>query len=98
MRTVVIAATILAVFSATNLVYHVARKPTEMFAPVSGAFDKTPAETWQQYAPLFRDYSTAAITPELLAALAQVERAGNPVASNYWRGHLTWDPSAVSQP
>jgi hypothetical protein len=98
MRIVVITATILAVFSATNLVYHVVRKPTEMFFPVSGGFKKTPAETWQQYAPLFREYSTAAITPELLAALAQVESAGNPVASTYWRWRVTWDPFAVYQP
>jgi hypothetical protein len=41
-RIVVIAATILAVFSATNLVYHLVRKPTEVFAPVSGAFNKAP--------------------------------------------------------
>ena len=40
-RIVVIAATILAVFSATNLVYHLVRKPTEVFAPVSGEFNKT---------------------------------------------------------
>jgi hypothetical protein len=98
MRVVVIAAIILAVFVATNLVYHVVRKPTEMFFPVSGAFNKTPAETWQQYAALFREYSTAAITPELLAALAQVESTGNPVASTYWRWRLTWDPFAVYQP
>jgi hypothetical protein len=58
-RIVVITATILAVFSAANLVYHVVRKPTEVFAPVSGAFNKTPIETWRQYAPLFREYSTA---------------------------------------
>jgi hypothetical protein len=76
-RIVVIAATILAVFSATNLVYQVLHKPTEVFAPVSGAFNKTPIETWRQYAPLFREYSTAVICPELLAALAQVEAAGN---------------------
>jgi hypothetical protein len=75
-RIVVIAATILAVFSAMNLVYQVLRKPTEVFAPVSGAFNKTPIETWRQYAPLFREYSTAVIPPELLAALAQVEGAG----------------------
>ena len=49
-RIVIIAATILAVFFATNLVYQVLRKPTEVFAPVSGAFNKTPAETWHQYA------------------------------------------------
>jgi hypothetical protein len=60
MRIVVIAATVL---SATNLVYQIVRKPTEMLFPVSGAMNKMPAETWQQYAPLFREYSTATITP-----------------------------------
>jgi len=38
-----------------------------------------------QYGPLFRRHSTVVITPELLAALAQVEGAGNPVARTYWR-------------
>jgi hypothetical protein len=98
MRIVIIAATILAVYFATNLVYHVVLKPTEMLFPVKGAFNKTPAETWRQYAPLFREYSTAAITPELLAALAQVESTGNPVASTYWRWRLTWDPFAIYEP
>jgi hypothetical protein len=65
---------------------------------VSGAFNKKPAETWRQYAPLFREYSTATITPELLAALAQVESAGNLVASTYWRCRVTWHPFAVYQP
>ena len=97
-RIVAIAATVLAVFFAANFVYHVVRKPTEMFFPVSGALNKTPLETWRQYAPLFREYSTAAITPELLAALAQVESAGNPLASTYWRWRLTWDPFAIYQP
>ena len=97
-RIVVIAATILAVFSAMNLVYQVLRKPTEVFAPGSGTFNKTPIETWRQYAPLFREYSTASISPELLAALAQVEGAGNPVASTYWRWRLTWNPFAIYQP
>ena len=98
MRIVLIAATILAVFSGMNLVYQVLRKPTEVFAPVSGAFNKTPAETWRQYAPLFREYSAASISPELLAALAQVEGAGNPVASTYWRWRLTWNPFTIYQP
>jgi hypothetical protein len=93
-----LAATVFAIFSATNLAYHVAGKPTEMFFPVSGALNKTPLETWRQYAPLFREYSTAAISPELLAALAQVEGAGNPLASTYWRWRLTWDPFEIYQP
>ena len=98
MRIVVIAATVLAVFSATNLVYQIVRKPTEMLFPVSGAMNKMPAETWRQYAPLFREYSTATIAPELLAALAQVEGAGNPVARTYWRWRLTWNPFAIYKP
>jgi len=91
----VVATMLLAVFSATNLVYQVARKPTEMFFPFRSAFNKSPAETWRHYEPLFRIYSTAIITPELLAALAQAEGAGNPVAHTYWRWQLTWHPLAI---
>ena len=38
------------------------------------------------------------ITPELLAALAQVESTGNPLANTYWRWRLTWNPFAIYQP
>jgi len=85
-------------FFAINLFYHVLRKPTEIFAFVSANFNKAPAETWRQYGRLFREYSTAAISPELLAALAQVEGAGNPVARTYWRWQLSWNPLALYQP
>src|SRR6516162_3164938 len=97
-RVVVLSLVLVAVFFVTNLVYHVLHKPTEVFSPVSGGFNKTPIETWRRYAPLFREYSTASIQPELLAALAQVESAGNPIANTYWRWHLTWNPYAVYQP
>jgi hypothetical protein len=97
-RIVAIVATVLAVFFAANLVYHLVRKPSEMFLPVSAALDKTPIETWRVYAPLFREYSTATITPELLAALAQVESTGNPLANTYWRWRLTWNPFTIYQP
>jgi len=94
----IIATAVLALFAATNLVYQVARKPTEMFFPVSGALAKAPADTWAEYAPLFRAHSTAAITPELLAALAQVEAAGDPLARTYWRWRLSWNPLAIYRP
>jgi hypothetical protein len=97
-RIVAIVATVLTVFFAANLVYHLVRKPSEMFLPVSAALDKTPIETWRQYAPLFREYSTATITPELLAALAQVESTGNPLANTYWRWRFAWNPFAIYQP
>ncbi len=98
LRGFIVAALVLASLAAANLVYHVARKPTEMLFPVSGALDKPPAETWRDYAPLFREYSTAAIPPELLAALAQIEGAGNPVAHTYWRWRLDWHPFAIWAP
>lgn len=85
-------------WAATNWLYQVVRKPAELFFPVSGALDKTPAETWRTYQRIFRAHATPVITPELLAALAQVEGAGNPVARTYWRWRATWDPFGVYRP
>src|SRR6185503_17683180 len=45
-----------------------------------------------------REHSTAVITPELLAALAQVESSGNPVARTYWRWQLASDPFELYRP
>jgi len=70
---------------AINALYQVMRKPTELFFPVSGVLYKTPEETWRAYAPLFERDATSTITPQLLAALAQVEASGNPLARTYWR-------------
>ena len=97
-RIVGVAAILLAVVSLTNLVYHVVHKPTELFFFVGNTLDKEPAETWRQYGPLFRTYSTSTIAPELLGALAQVESTGNPVARTYWRWRLRLNPLAVYQP
>jgi hypothetical protein len=88
----------LAGFPLVNLVYHVILKPTELFAFIGHRLDKEPAETWRQYAPLFREHSTSAIAPELLAALAQVESSGNPVDRTYWRWRWSFNPFAIYQP
>jgi hypothetical protein len=89
---------VLLVWLTVNWVYQVIRKPTEVFFPVSGVMAKRPPETWRRYAPLFHKHSTDVITPPLLAALAQVEGAGNPVARTYWRWQPTWNPLAVYRP
>jgi hypothetical protein len=81
-----------------NGMYQVIRKPSELFFPVSGTLNKIPAETWRQYAPLFRKYSTSVISPEFLAALAQVEGSGNPVVRTYWRWSFTAQPFNVYRP
>ena len=83
---------------ALNWIYQVVRKPAELFFPVSGALSKTPAETWRQYEAIFREHSTALMTPELLAALAQIEGAGNPVALTPWRLRASPDPREVYRP
>jgi hypothetical protein len=83
---------------ALNWTYQVIRKPTELFFPVSGTLSKSPPDTWRQYAPLFQAYSTRTITPELLAAIAQEEGAGNPVARTYWRWQLSWNPFELYRP
>ena len=83
---------------AVNAIYQVMRKPTELYFPVSGVLAKAPADTWRAYGPLFRRHSTAVISPELLAALAQVEGSGDPVARTYWRWRLTAEPFEMYRP
>jgi len=89
---------LLALSFAVNWAYQVVRKPAELFFPVSGALSKTPMETWRQYESIFREHATATITPDFLAALAQVEAAGNPLARTYWRWRLTAEPFKVYRP
>ncbi|GMO17605.1 transglycosylase SLT domain-containing protein [Bradyrhizobium sp. TM233] len=93
-----IVAVLLAALALLNIAYQIIRKPTELFAVVGHALDKEPVETWASYGPVFRKLSTATITPELLAALAQVESSGNPVARTYWRWRWSFNPLAIYKP
>jgi hypothetical protein len=89
---------VVTVWATVNWMVQVIRKPAEIFFPVSRSLVKPPAQTWQQYRQLFATHSTAVVTPELLAALAQVEGGGNPMARTYWRWRLTWNPFEVYRP
>ncbi len=91
-------AILLAVSLAINWIYQVIRKPTELFFPVSGTLFKSPQETWREYGPVFRKHATNVISPELLAALAQVEGSGNPVARTYWRWSWKLEPFEIYRP
>jgi hypothetical protein len=97
-RILVAATAVVLVWAAVNWMYQVLRKPTELFFPADRVLAKTPRDTWRRYEPLFVEHSTTVITPELLAAIAQIEGAGNPVARTYWRWHLTWHPMKVYRP
>ena len=97
-RIIASAILLVAVWASVNWIVQAVRKPTEVFFPVSGSLAKTPAETWRQYGSLFVKHSTAVITPELLAALAQVEGSGNPVARTYWRWRFSRNPFELYRP
>jgi hypothetical protein len=88
----------LTLWGAANWIVQAVRKPSEMFFPVGGALVKTPLETWREYGSLFREHSTAVIAPELLAALAQIEGAGNPVARPRWSWRPSWNPFELYRP
>jgi hypothetical protein len=88
----------LALWAAVNGVYQVVRKPTELFFPVSGALYKTPTETWREYGAFFRAHATAVITPDFLAALAQIEATGNPLARTHWRWQIPTHPFEIYRP
>ena len=85
-------------FLTVNWVYQVFHKPSELFFPVSGALYKSPPETWSEYGSLFEKYSTDIMTPQLLAALAQVEGSGNPIVRTYWRWSWGSHPFEVYRP
>jgi hypothetical protein len=85
-------------WAAANWAYQALRKPTELLFPVSTVLAKTPIQTWQEYGPQFRRHATAVITAEFLAALAQIESAGNPLVRTYWRWYPTWHPLQVYRP
>jgi hypothetical protein len=97
-RVVAVLSLLLVVWLAANWIYQAYRKPTEMLFPMSSALSKTPRQTWRSYGTLFQRYSTAVITPDLLAALAQIEGAGNPVAQTYWRWRVSWNPFELYRP
>jgi transglycosylase-like protein with SLT domain len=83
---------------AANAAYHAARKPTEVLSAVVPTASKSPAQTWSAYGPYFGQSSTDIVTPDLLAALAQVESAGDPLARTYWRWRWSWNPLEVYGP
>ena len=98
LRVLLVTLVVLAAALLINGLYQIVRKPTELLLPVSGALNKSPAQTWQNYATLFRRNSTSTITPPLLAALAQLEGAGNPVAHTYWRWSWSFHPFEIYRP
>lgn len=98
LRIGLVAVIVLAIFAAVNFAYHVVHKPTELFFIWGNQLAKSPKAAWQDYGDLFRRYSTKDISPELLAALAEVESSGDPVARTYWRWRFSSNPFGIYAP
>jgi hypothetical protein len=94
----VLAVLFVVLFLAVNWTVQVVRKPSELFFPISRSFYKDPADTWRAYSKLFERHSTPIMTPDLLAALAQIEGSGNPIVRTYWRFSLTDEPFEIFRP
>jgi hypothetical protein len=89
---------VLGVLAAANAGVQIARKPTELLGVVAPTRPRTPQETWAAYRPLFEAHATATVDAPLLAALAQVESAGDPLARTYWRWQWSLNPLEVYAP
>jgi hypothetical protein len=87
-----------AALAGVNTCVQVARKPTELLVAVTPSRAKPPEATWAEYGDLFRAHATALVRPPLLAALVQVESAGDPVASPAWRLRWSANPFRLYAP
>jgi hypothetical protein len=86
------------VLVALNFAIQVFRKPTELLGLVFSPAPLSAEQTWARYGPAAREKSTDLVRPELLAALIQLESAGDPLARTYWKWRWTTDPSRVYAP
>jgi hypothetical protein len=98
MQVAMLSVVLCGVWLIVNWIYQVVRKPSELFFPVSGTLNKRPEQTWRQYELIFEANSTPIITPYLLAAIAQIEGSGNPVARTYWKWSWGLHPLQIYRP
>jgi len=81
-----------------NFVFQLITKPTEVISFLGFSSSKKPKQTWSTYKSLFQSHSTRVISSSFLAALAQVESSGNPLASPGWKFSLKRKWSRIFSP
>ncbi|MDZ4662293.1 MAG: transglycosylase SLT domain-containing protein [Pseudomonadota bacterium] len=72
-----------------NFALQLIRKPTELLSFLGLSSKKTPRSTWYTYGEDFLKNATPIVTADFLAAIAQVESAGDPVAQPAWTMNLS---------
>ncbi len=81
-----------------NVMYQVFMKPTEIVRFLGFGTPRTVTDTWDSYGNLFKKHETELMTSDFLAALAQAESGGNPIAGPGWKLKLTADFSRIYAP
>jgi hypothetical protein len=89
---------LITMLAATNWVIQVYRNPAILLDLFAGDDFKSSRTTWKAYRHLFERHSTAIMTPEFLAAIAQVESAGNPLVIPEWKWRFTADLTRIYAP
>lgn len=79
-------------FFVVNFLVQIARVPSQATGPLEPYFYKTPPTAWKIYGTAFQSNATSLLSAPFLAALAQVEAAGNPIATTYWKWTWSWNP------
>jgi hypothetical protein len=74
-------------FFAANFLVQIARKPAEALGLLGLGRSRSINETWHAFSRDFKRHATEITTPTFLAAMAQVESSGNPLATPKWRFH-----------
>ena len=101
MKKILIAVILIGLFFLVNWVYHVAQNPTIIlhhFKLASGNPWKSAKGTWEAYGSLFERHETDLMTAQFLAAIAQKESAGNPIATTSWGWKWSKNPFEIYAP
>ena len=87
-----------ALFLLVNWMVQAFYKPSEVVGLAEAPFFKLPKATWSAYGPLFKRHATSICTPDFLAALAQAESSGNPIARTHWVWRWSLNPFKIYRP
>lgn len=89
---------IVSTVATVNWIYQVVNNPAILLSMFAQGNYKASGSTWSSYEHLFKRHSTSVMTPQFLAALAQVESAGNPLVIPQWRWRLTTNVFKIYAP
>jgi hypothetical protein len=79
--------TLIGLLFALNFLIQIALKPAEALGMLGLGRSRSITETWHAFSRHFQRHATEVTPSTFLAAMAQVESSGNPLATPKWRFH-----------